>query len=223
MATRTIDEYMALPYTRVLVPDEGGGYFAEILELAGCLADGGTPDEAMRRLDESMEAWLEVAVESGKPIPEPLAAQEYSGRLLIRMPKWMHREITRRAHADGVSLNQWILAANSQQLGLEGYVDELRPRVEGLVQKVESLAARLGRLVDRPQVPTLVDIEQRESATATTAIAHGMFVGGLEASGFRREPTGQGVLRLTSHAQYASWQMLVHGWPSSKSSKAEEA
>src|SRR3990172_12262330 len=109
MTAKSVTEYMALPYSRVLVPDEGGGYFAQVLELPGCFADGDTVDEAMRRLDESMEAWIEVALESGKPVPEPLALQGYSGRLVLRLPKSVHKQAVQRAQADGVSLNQWIV------------------------------------------------------------------------------------------------------------------
>ncbi len=132
MTTKSVTEYMALPYSRVLVPDEGGGYFAQVLEFPGCFADGDTADQAMRRLDESMEAWIEVLLESGKPIPEPLALQGYSGRLALRLPKGVHKQAAQRAEADRVSLNQWIVEAIAERLGAERYTDRLLDRVPSL-------------------------------------------------------------------------------------------
>jgi len=35
-------EILRKPYARVLVPDENGGFFAEILEFPGCFAEGET-------------------------------------------------------------------------------------------------------------------------------------------------------------------------------------
>lgn len=52
-------------------------FIAELPELAGCAADGSTPEEALRNLRIVAEEWLETAHELGRPIPEP------SGRLLF--------------------------------------------------------------------------------------------------------------------------------------------
>ena len=48
-------------------------------------------------------------------IPEPLA--HYSGRVLLRMPKRIHRDAERRAAAEGVSLNQWLSTTIAQAIG----------------------------------------------------------------------------------------------------------
>jgi hypothetical protein len=48
--------------------------------------------------------------------PEQLEAGEHShsGRLLLRMPKQLHAELAARSDREGVSLNQWIVAALSR-------------------------------------------------------------------------------------------------------------
>jgi hypothetical protein len=48
--------------------------------------------------------------------PEQLEAGErsHSGRLLLRMPKALHADLAARSDRDGVSLNQWIVAALSR-------------------------------------------------------------------------------------------------------------
>ena len=103
--------YVSEPYSRVLVPDPSGGYFAEILELPGCFAQGDTPDEAITNLNEAMEGWFETALAEGQSIPPPLATAGYSGRVLLRLPKSLHKAAARRAEVEGVSLNQYLVAA----------------------------------------------------------------------------------------------------------------
>lgn len=53
--------------------------------------------------------------------PEPLEPGEHShsGRLLLRMPKPLHAELAARSDRDGVSLNQWIVAALSRAVSGE--------------------------------------------------------------------------------------------------------
>lgn len=64
--------YMALPYSLTLVPDPSEpGYAIKVNELPGCISQGDTPDEAVRRIREAMEAWLATALEDGAAIPEP--------------------------------------------------------------------------------------------------------------------------------------------------------
>jgi HicB-like protein involved in pilus formation len=47
---------------------------------------------------------------------EPLEAREpsHSGRLLLRMPRALHAQLAARSDAEGVSLNQFIVAALSR-------------------------------------------------------------------------------------------------------------
>ncbi len=51
--------------------DEDAVWIAEAPDLKPCAAHGDTPEEAVAELRVAMEGWLEVARESGLPIPEP--------------------------------------------------------------------------------------------------------------------------------------------------------
>lgn len=130
-------EYLKQPYSKLLMPDESGGYVAQVMEFPGCIAEGETADEAIHNLDEAMLDWLEEVIESGQRVPEPLAAQGYSGHFALRIPKWVHREAARRAQADSVSLNQRIVEAIGERLGAEGYVDRLIQKLTGTGALVE--------------------------------------------------------------------------------------
>jgi predicted RNase H-like HicB family nuclease len=46
-------------------------YVAEVPELAGCMADGATYQEALANAEVVIQEWLETARELGRAIPEP--------------------------------------------------------------------------------------------------------------------------------------------------------
>lgn len=50
---------------------EDGAFVADIPELPGCSAHGGTQEEALANAKAAMRLWLETAEEFGDPIPEP--------------------------------------------------------------------------------------------------------------------------------------------------------
>lgn len=66
-----LNHYMSLPYSIRIIPEEAGGYFAEVEELPGCMTQGDTIEELMRNIEEAKELWLESALEIGKEIPLP--------------------------------------------------------------------------------------------------------------------------------------------------------
>jgi len=58
-------------HINIFYSDEDAGYIADIPDLEACSAFGPTPAEALTALEQAKEAWLEVARETGKPIPAP--------------------------------------------------------------------------------------------------------------------------------------------------------
>jgi predicted RNase H-like HicB family nuclease len=44
---------------------------AEVPELPGCMTHGDTYEEALAMAKEAVDAWIDVAREAGRPIPEP--------------------------------------------------------------------------------------------------------------------------------------------------------
>jgi predicted RNase H-like HicB family nuclease len=44
---------------------------AEVPELPGCKTHGDTYEEALAMAQEAMQAWMDVARETGRPVPEP--------------------------------------------------------------------------------------------------------------------------------------------------------
>ena len=56
--------------------EEDQAFIAEVPELAGCMADGSSYQEAVNNAERVIAEWIETAVELGRYIPEP------KGRLL---------------------------------------------------------------------------------------------------------------------------------------------
>jgi predicted RNase H-like HicB family nuclease len=51
--------------------EEDQAFIAEVPELAGCLADGKTYQEALANAEIIIEEWLETARDLGRKIPKP--------------------------------------------------------------------------------------------------------------------------------------------------------
>lgn len=51
--------------------EDDEAYVAEVPELAGCMADGASYQEALANAEVVIQEWLETARELGRAIPEP--------------------------------------------------------------------------------------------------------------------------------------------------------
>ena len=114
---KMLEYYVNLPYTIELRRDAEEGWFVQVKELRGCMSQGETREEALAMIQEAMEAWLEVALEDKLPIPEPRTEEEYSGKFVVRVPRFLHQELVERAAREGVSLNQYINVALARSVG----------------------------------------------------------------------------------------------------------
>jgi predicted RNase H-like HicB family nuclease len=106
---KNLEYYLSLNYHKIVAQDDDGDYIVEVQELPGCAADGKSPNEAFENLREAMTSWLTSRIEAGSEVPEPRADEEYSGRILLRMAKSLHRRLAGQCALEGVSLNQYIV------------------------------------------------------------------------------------------------------------------
>jgi antitoxin HicB len=120
MLTKTVEEYLQLPYTIEVVRDEGEGYtgwFARILGLPGCMTQADTFEELDEMVEDAMRAWIETAMDSGLSIPEPRNQEQYSGKFVVRVPRSLHRDLVIAADRNGVSLNSFVNVALARAIG----------------------------------------------------------------------------------------------------------
>jgi antitoxin HicB len=123
--TKTLSYYMGLPYTVKLTPMESGGYFVKIEELPGCMSEGKTEKEALENIEDLKKTWLEAAIEDGYEIPLPEDMIEYSGRFVVRLPKYLHKNLSDRAKKEEISLNQLLVCLLSERLSTREILGKL--------------------------------------------------------------------------------------------------
>lgn len=58
--------------------EEDQSFIAEVPELAGCMADGQSYQEALANVEVVIQEWIETATELGRPIPEPKGRLMYA-------------------------------------------------------------------------------------------------------------------------------------------------
>ncbi|MDR2884372.1 MAG: type II toxin-antitoxin system HicB family antitoxin [Deferribacteraceae bacterium] len=87
---------------RELSQDEGSGWFITFPDLPGCISDGDTIEEAIENGADAEKAWLEANAE--------WQTEERSGKLNIRIPKSVHRQLANQAYRESVSINTLIVS-----------------------------------------------------------------------------------------------------------------
>jgi antitoxin HicB len=132
---KDINYYLSLKYPIELIETDEG-FVAAHPDLAGCASFGDTAAEAIDSLKEARELWLKGQVEANGVAPEPRAEEEFSGRFVVRLPKWLHRVLDVEAKRQSCSLNTFIVSLLS--LGL-------RPR--GTPQESASTSKSEGKMV----------------------------------------------------------------------------
>lgn len=113
---KDLNYYMSLNYKQdiVKVNDPDGVYVqASIPRLPGVIAFGNTTSEALKDLEGAKEIWLKKCLSEGIAIPEPIT-ETFSGRITLRMPKSLHKELSDFAEDEGTSLNQYIVTLLEQ-------------------------------------------------------------------------------------------------------------
>ncbi len=123
----SLEEYKKLDYPNKiekLSPEEGGGYYITYPDLPGCLSDGETIEEAIRMGEDARICWIETAFEQGKEIPEPFShIDSFKGRITVRVPKTMHKELIAEADEEGISLNQYLIYILSKGMKSKHRID----------------------------------------------------------------------------------------------------
>jgi predicted RNase H-like HicB family nuclease len=111
----SLEFYLNLKYPVTIYPDPDGGYVAEIKDLPRCMTQGETSDETLFNIEEARSLWIETAYEYGDEIPLPSTQVEYSGKVLLRIPRSLHERLTENAEKEGVSLNQYLVFLLSER------------------------------------------------------------------------------------------------------------
>lgn len=94
--------------------EEDQVYISRVAEFPSLAAHGDNPEEALREIRFVVSAVLDDMESNGEQIPEPLGTKKYSGKISLRMPEFLHRQLATEAAWQGVSLNQLMIAKLAQ-------------------------------------------------------------------------------------------------------------
>lgn len=114
---KDLDYYMALNYPtefQKITEDDGETYYRiTIPKLPGLIAYGDSINDGLNELKEAKKAWFASCIRRKVRIPEPVN-KNYSGKLLVRMPKSLHAQLAQEAEEENVSLNSFIVSKLAQ-------------------------------------------------------------------------------------------------------------
>jgi len=165
---KDLDFYLNLRYPVTVHADPDGGFVAEIEELPGCITQGETLAEVFEAIEDARRGWIQAAYENGQDIALPRDVEEYSGKILVRIPKNLHRTLAHVAKREGVSLNQYITSLVAA--GVRG--DAMAEKMEAVLSKIQLLAqpriavllARFGAKEDPRQFLEIEELPREELA-----------------------------------------------------------
>jgi antitoxin HicB len=134
----TLDDYLALPYRLEIVGDGSETFVVSYPELPGCFSQVEAFEDVRPVARELLTGWLEIALEDGQPIPLPRQTEDYGGRVLVRMPKSLHRWLVETAEEENVSLNARIvslLASSRGSQALSQHLDQISAKLDALQEQ----------------------------------------------------------------------------------------
>lgn len=133
-------------------------YVAEVPDLPGCRVEGKTYKGTLREIEEAKRLWIRISLKKNLPMPEPVSEDEFSGRLLLRIPAKLHMTLTMTARSKGLSLNQLI----RNKLENEESTQELQKDLIDIKIKLGELCKRSWPdTTSQDPPPRLEDIESR--------------------------------------------------------------
>ena len=81
------------------------GLCAEFPGLSWLAAD---PEQALAGIRKLVNRTVKDLKKNAEQIPEPIAARNFSGKFLVRVPPETHRQLVMQAAESGISLNRLI-------------------------------------------------------------------------------------------------------------------
>lgn len=95
---------------RKAVIEEEEVFEARIRELPDVTEYADTAEEAHALAIDTIETTAQILAERGQEIPAPyVPADDYSGRVTLRLPRSLHRALAEAADSERVSLNQHLV------------------------------------------------------------------------------------------------------------------
>ncbi len=126
---KDFEYYMKLNYP-IKYWEDDDGFFIEIPDLPGCMTFCDEFGQINEMAEDAKKSWISSRLERGLEIPEPRNEEDFSGKILLRLPKSLHRTLSSQAKREGVSLNQYMLGLLSGKSFVAEVGNKLMERIE---------------------------------------------------------------------------------------------
>jgi len=106
---KDLNYYLALSWSYTIEQSAYHGkkiYIIRVNELPGVCTDAYTIEEGMRDIQDSLTATIELYLEQGDPIPEPLYKEKFKGNIAYRTSRERHYLLAKLAQQKHVSMNK---------------------------------------------------------------------------------------------------------------------
>lgn len=96
-------------------------YEAKVFEFIDLVEYADSHNEAYELMIDAIKTTQDIFNEKGKklPVPSNILGDDYSGRVTLRMPKTLHKEMSITAKREETSLNQYLLSIISFGKGFQ--------------------------------------------------------------------------------------------------------
>lgn len=104
-----LEYYLNLKWSYTVEKDEHDGedfFIIRVNELPGVCSDGETIEEAARNIQDAISATIELYLEQGDPIPEPIQKEKFKGKISYRTTRERHYNLAKIAQQKHVSMNK---------------------------------------------------------------------------------------------------------------------
>lgn len=95
---------------RVIWSDQDEEYVGLCAEFPSLSWLSASQNEAFQGIQKLVAEIVSDMQEQGEEVPHPLSIKDYSGKLMLRVPPELHRELTMEAEEANISLNRYICA-----------------------------------------------------------------------------------------------------------------
>lgn len=103
---------------RRIIDNNGACFEARIRELPDVAEYADSYEEAYALAIDAIETTAQVLAEQGRSMPVPVRDEnDFSGRITLRLPRTLHRNLSFIAREEGVSLNQLLASVLSLYAG----------------------------------------------------------------------------------------------------------
>ena len=134
--------------------NDDDGFFIEIPDLPGCMTFCDDFGQVNEMAEDAKKSWISSRLERGLKIPEPRNEEDFSGKILLRLPKSLHRRLSNQAKGEGVSLNQYMLGLLSSRSSVAEIGNKLAGRIKEINESQHFSTSSAFIIKDPPELYT---------------------------------------------------------------------